>query len=263
MSSTDFAQARSIVTGASSGIGRALAVELARRKGRIALVGRRADVLEQVRDECMAAGASQAEIRPFDLADTVAIGGLVADIESRLGGAPELTIHAAGQVLIASVEDYPLADAAKLMNVNLMAGYALAKALVPRLRAKGGTIGFLSSGTAYRAMPYQWAYSASKAGIERLAEALRVELADTPVRIRVVSPGPVDTAMNSNPPSVGGAPMLSSAKTAPAPSQIAPAILAGFSSRLPRTELASRVRLVRWLSAFGAQPLDALLSRKR
>ena len=143
----------------------------------------------------------------FDLANVEGIEGLVTDIERRLGETPSLVIHGAGVLLLARVDEYPLAEAQSLMNVNLMAGFALARALVPRLKQKGGTLGFISSGTAYRAVPYQWAYAASKAGIERLAEALRVELAGSPIKVRVVSPGPVGTDMLNRPPAVGSAPM--------------------------------------------------------
>jgi NAD(P)-dependent dehydrogenase (short-subunit alcohol dehydrogenase family) len=251
-----------LVTGASSGIGRALAVELARRKARLALVGRRGEALAETRDLCLAAGAARADAWTFDLRNLPAIDGLVSEVGQRLGAPVGLAIHAAGSVLIARVEDYPIDRAQELIDVNLMAGFALARALVPRMReAGGGTIGFIASGTAYRAVPFQWAYAASKAGIERLAEALRLELAGSPVRVRVVSPGPVDTAMNSDPPTVGDAPMLSAAKAPPVPQAIAPAILAGFAGRRPRVELNRRVTITRWLSAFGAEPLDFLLRR--
>jgi short-subunit dehydrogenase len=256
-----FAEACALVTGASSGIGRALAVELARRKARLALVGRRGDALEETRQMCLAAGATRAEPLLFDLRNLSAIEGLADDAERCLGAPNNLAIHAAGSVLIARVSDYPVEKAQELMDVNLMAGFALARALVPRMRAAGGTIGFIASGTAYRAVPFQWAYAASKAGIERLAEALRLELAGSSVRVRVVSPGPVDTAMNSNPPTIGDAPMLSTGRAPPSPEAIAPAILAGFAGRRPRVELNRRVTITRWLSALGAEPLDLILSR--
>lgn len=256
-----FAEACALVTGASSGIGRALAVELAKRKARLALVGRRGDALEETGKMCLAAGAVRAEALPFDLRNLSAIEGMVGEAEQRLGAPINLAIHAAGLVLIARVSDYPVEKAQELMDVNLMAGFALARALVPRMQAGGGTIGFIASGTAYRAVPFQWAYAASKAGIERLAEALRLELAGSAVRVRVVSPGPVDTAMNANPPSVGDAPMLSAAKAPPSPQAIAPAILAGFAGNRPRVELNRRVTITRWLSAFGAEPFDFILSR--
>lgn len=259
MTSAAFSGACALITGASGGIGRALAVELARRQARVALVGRRADALEETRKLCIAAGATRAEAWTFDLRDLAAIEGLVGDVEQRMGAPLALAIHAAGSVLLARIEDYPLEEASALMTVNLLAGFALARSLVPRMRATGGTIGFISSGTAYRAVPFQWAYAASKAGIERLAEALRLELTGQPVQIRVVSPGPVDTAMNSSPRAIGGAPMLSSGKKAPSPEDIAPAILAAFAGQRARVELNRRVTITRWLSAFGAEPLDSLL----
>jgi short-subunit dehydrogenase len=248
-----------IVTGASSGIGRALALELARRGAALGLVARDPNRLEAARLDCLAAGARRAETWPFDLAEVAGIDGLVADIQTRLGEPVQLAIHAAGLVLVARVEDHPVAHTSQLINVNLLAGFALARALIPAMRVQGGTIGFISSGSAYRALPYQWAYAASKGGIERLAESLRVELADTPVRVRVVSPGPVDTAMTTNPPTIAPAVMISGKDRAPSPQATAPALLDVFAGRHARRELASRVRLARWLSAFGAEPFDTLL----
>jgi short-subunit dehydrogenase len=263
MTNPAFTGACAIVTGASSGIGRALALELARRRARLALIGRQSERLATVREECLKAGAGQVETWSFDLAALSAIEGLVSEIEARMAAPVDLAIHAAGSVLIARVEDYPVADAVSLMNVNLLAGFALARALVPRMRPHGGTIGFISSGSAYRALPFQWAYAASKAGVERLAEALRLELTGSTIRIRVVSPGPVDTEMTSKPPTIAPARMLSGARRAPAPRDVAPAMLAAFASDRPRTELAIRVRIARWLSAFGAEPFDTLLRRRR
>jgi short-subunit dehydrogenase len=262
MTATSFVRTSALVTGASSGIGRALALELSRRGARLALVARAPERLEAVRVACLSAGAALAEAVPFDLADAHSIEGLVADVDRRLGELPSLAIHAAGLVLIARVEDYPVAEAIQLLNVNLVAGFALARALAPGMRTNGGTIGFVSSGSAYRALPYQWAYAASKAGIERLAEALRVELAGTKVRVRVVSPGPVDTGMTSNPPTIPPAMMLSGMNKPPSPEAMAPAILDAFAGNRARRELAPRVRVARWLSALGAEPFDSLLKPK-
>jgi NAD(P)-dependent dehydrogenase (short-subunit alcohol dehydrogenase family) len=198
----------------------------------------------------------------FDLTRVEGIESLVGDIVQRLGETPSLAIHAAGVLLLSRVEDYPLAEARSLMDANLMAGFALARAMVPRLKQEGGTIGFISSGTAYRAVPYQWAYSASKAGLERLAEAMRVELHDTPIRVRLVSPGPISTDMLNRPPSVRSAPMLSRAKAPPTPEQIAPWILKSFAGRSARAEYNLRALIIRWLSALGAEPFDTLLRRR-
>lgn len=262
MTALPFAGACGLVTGASSGIGRALAVELARRKARLALVGRNADRLAETARLCMEAGAEKVEVFAFDLARIEEIEKLVADIEQRIGETPSLVIHAAGVLLLARADDYPLAEAQHLMNVNLMAGFALARSLVPRLKRKGGTIGFISSGAAYRAVPFQWAYAASKAGIERLAEAMRVELAGSSVKVRVVSPGPVGTDMLNKPPSVGSASMLNRVDSPPSPGKVAPWILAAFAGRRARAEYTARLSIIRWLSALGAEPFDTLLRRR-
>jgi short-subunit dehydrogenase len=263
MTDKAFTGASAIVTGASSGIGRALAVELGRRRAHLALIGRDAARLADVRDECLQAGAASAQTWPVDLADVHKIEPVVREIEARFGRPPDLAIHAAGSVLMARVEDYPVAEAAALLNVNLLAAFALARALIPAMRPRGGTIGFISSGSAYRALPYQWAYSASKAGLERLAEALRIELAGSRVQVRVVSPGPINTGMTTNPPIIAPAVSVSGKAGAPAPEAVAPAILDAFAASRARTEMAMRVRVARWLSAFGAEPFDTLLKRRK
>jgi 3-oxoacyl-[acyl-carrier protein] reductase len=252
-----------IVTGASSGIGRSLALELARRGAALGLVARNPARLEAVRSDCLAAGARRVETWHFDLSDVAGIDGLVTEVQARLSEPVQLAIHGAGLVLVARVEDHPLAQTSRLINVNLLAGFGLARALIPAMRLTGGTIGFISSGSAYRALPYQWAYAASKAGIERLAEALRVELADTEIRVRVVSPGPVDTDMTTNPPTIAPAMMVSGTERARSPQAVAPALPEAFGGRAPRREFAGRVRMARWLSAFGAEPFDTLLRRRR
>ena len=263
MSILPFTGSSALITGASNGIGRALAVELARRKAALALVGRDATRLAETERLCRHAGAVRVETFAVDLARVEEVERLVADVERCLGETPALTIHAAGALLLARVEEYPLAEAQSLLNVNLMAGFALARALVPRLRGgEGGTIGFISSGTAHRAVPFQWAYAASKAGIERLAEALRVELSGTPVKVRVVSPGPVATGMLNNPPSVGAVPMLGWVEKPPTPESLAPRILAAFAGSRGRVEMTFRLRIIRWLSALGAEPFDTLLRRR-
>jgi short-subunit dehydrogenase len=263
MSDPAFSGSCALVTGASSGIGQALAVELARRRARVALVARNAERLAAVREQCLAAGAPAVETFAVDLGDLPRIETVVRDVEQRFGQPPDVAIHAAGSVLMARVEDYPIADAVALINVNLMAAFALARALVPAMRVRGGTIGFISSGSAYRALPYQWAYAASKAGLERLAEALRVELAGSSVRVRIVSPGPIDTAMTSNPPTIAPAVSVSGKADVPAPQAVAPAILDAFAGGRARTEMALRVRVARWLSALGAEPFDSLLKRRK
>lgn len=262
MTSLPFTRSCALVTGASSGLGRALAVELARRKARLALVGRDAGRLAETARLCTEVGATDVEAFAFDLTRIEGIEKLVDDIEQRMGETPSLVIHAAGVLLLARVEEYPLAEAQWLMNVNLMAGFALARSLVPRLKRNGGTIGFISSGTACRAVPFQWAYAASKAGIERLCEAMRVELAGTSVKVKVVSPGPVATDMLNKPPSVGSAPMLSRVDSPPSPEKIAPWILAAFAGRRARAEYTVRLSIIRWLAALGAEPFDTLLRRR-
>ena len=76
-------------------------------------------------------------------------------------------------------------------------------------------------------------------------------------------PGPIDTAMTTNPPTIPPAVSVSGKAGVPTPTAVAPALLDAFAGRRPRTEMALRVRVARWLSAFGAEPFDRLLKRRK
>src|SRR5258708_7790592 len=176
-----------ILTGASSGIGRALAVRLAAEHAALALVGRNATSLAAVVAECRAASAKSVGGHVIDLAAVETIEGRVRDIVADWGQVPDMVIHSAGVGLVGRVEETPVAAMQECLSVHTVAALALARAVLPGMRSRGsGRLVLISSGTAWYGVPGEAVYSAAKAALERIAEALAIELKGSGVTVTVV-----------------------------------------------------------------------------
>lgn len=180
-----------LLTGASSGIGAALARELARRGYRLALTARRRDRLEALADECRALGAEVA-VLPADLADTGAAARLVDDAVAALGGLGVL-INNAGYGLPAQFADADPADLVRQLDVNLVAPILLARSALPHLIEGRGTIINVGSSITAVAVPAFGVYGTAKAGLAYWNDALRREVGRRGVKVCLVEPGPVRT----------------------------------------------------------------------
>jgi NAD(P)-dependent dehydrogenase (short-subunit alcohol dehydrogenase family) len=180
-----------VVSGAGSGLGREIALELARRGYELALLGRRQAPLEET---LVLAGAGEGSlILPCDVRDAVALERCAEEIRSRWGAA-DLVVPAAGVVSIAPVEETTPDDFAAILDTNLTGVFLLVRALLPAMKARGrGWIIPLLSVAARRGFPGWSAYCASKWGLAGLVAALREELKGTGVRITALYPGATDT----------------------------------------------------------------------
>lgn len=189
---------RVLITGAGSGIGRALARELASREAALALVGRRAEPLAETAALAADAGATAHTITA-DLGDDGEPERVVGKAVAALGGL-DVVINSAGNVRGGPFEDAAIADLDAMMQVNLRAPILLARAALPHLRAAGARHGHaalvgIASLAAQVGLPYYAVYGATKAGVSLFQEALRRELHGSGVHVVTVFPGPVDTAM--------------------------------------------------------------------
>ena len=188
-----------LVTGATDGVGRALAVHAAELGAQVILHGRNVRKLEAVYDEIEAIeGAPRPSIAVLDLATagSDAYAALADSIEREFGRLDGL-VHNAGILgNRLSIEQYNPAEWQQVLHVNLTAAFILTQALLPLLkRSEDPTIIFTSSGVGRVAKPFWGAYAVSKFGTEALAAILAGETGHTGLRVNCINPGPVRTKM--------------------------------------------------------------------
>ena len=188
-----------LVTGASDGIGKALAVHIAGLGAQVVLHGRNTKKLEAVYDQITnLIEAPRPSIAVLDLAtaDSDAYSSLVTSIEQEFGR-PDGLVHNAGilgQRL--SIEQYDIAEWQRVMHVNLTVPFVLTQALLPLLRQSvEPSIIFTSSGVGRVGKAFWGAYSVSKFGTEALSQILADENRHTPLRVNCINPGPIRTSM--------------------------------------------------------------------
>jgi NADP-dependent 3-hydroxy acid dehydrogenase YdfG len=181
-----------VITGAASGIGEALARNLAAQGARLLLADLHVERLDAVVAELRAGGA-ECLAQPCDVADPAAVNAL-ADAALRAWGGADVVINNAGVGLVAPVHSLDLADAHWLMNINFWGVVHGSRAFTPQLQArKDGVIVNISSIFAMVSMPTQSIYNASKAAVRGFSDALREELRDSGVRVLCVHPGGIQT----------------------------------------------------------------------
>jgi short-subunit dehydrogenase len=183
---------RVVITGASSGIGQALASEYARRGATLGLIARREQVLQE-----FAAGLKvQAAVYPLDVRDAAGMARAGEDFCARLGS-PDVVIASAGVSAGTSTERS--ADRAvfqEILDVNVMGMVNTFAPFLPALRAAGsGTLVGIASVAGFRGIPGSGAYSGSKAAAITYLESLRVELRGSGIAVVTICPGYIDTPM--------------------------------------------------------------------
>jgi len=183
-----------LVTGASSGIGRATAVALASEGATVVLSGRRRGLLEDCAAE-IAAGGGVAEAAPLDVTDEPAVEACVADLLRRHGRL-DLLVSAAGKnTTRRNLRDLTTAEWRLVLDANLTGPYLLVRATLPSMRARGaGTIVVVGSAAALFPGPMSGVgYSASKAGVSALVKSINAEERRFGIRACAIQVGEVDT----------------------------------------------------------------------
>lgn len=181
-----------LVSGASRGIGLAVARDLVANGARVAMLARGADALRAAAREL---GSSALPIAA-DAADRNAMERTAAAVLEHFGAAPDLLVNNAGLFALAPVSDTTADDLARTLDVNLVAPFTLIRAFLPAMRARGsGHVISIGSIADRHTFPENGAYAASKFGLRALHQVLRAELRGSGVRVSLVSPGPVDTAI--------------------------------------------------------------------
>ncbi|MFM7419456.1 MAG: SDR family NAD(P)-dependent oxidoreductase [Alphaproteobacteria bacterium] len=188
-----------LITGASRGIGAALALELAKLGAQCVLVARTQGGLEEVDDAIRSAGGKPATLLPFDLQkaekDIDMIGPSIVERFGRL----DILVHNAGALnKLTPVAHIEPRDWAEVVAVNLTASWRLIRSCDPPLRASdAGRAVFVTSGRVLRPRAYWGMYGASKAGMEHLVMTWAQEVEATPLRVNLVDPDIVATKMRA------------------------------------------------------------------
>lgn len=183
-----------LVTGASSGIGRATAIRAARSGDHVALLARGQGPLEQVADLCAQEGAASTMVLPTDVGDDEAVRAAVAAVLGRHGRIDGV-VHAAGVVAYGRTEQIPPEVFERVLRTNLLGTVAVARHVLPGMRERdAGTFVQIGSLLAHIAVPTMSPYVVSKWGVRALLRQLEIENRDRRgVRFCYLSPGGVDT----------------------------------------------------------------------
>lgn len=180
------------ITGASSGIGEALAFALAREGSRLVLSARNHQKLEKIKEKCLKY-TPYCIVQPLDISDTLSLEEVVNEVMTKTGKI-DILINNAGRSQRSLAKETPLKIDRDIMEINFFGQVALTKLVLPHmLREKSGHLVVISSITGKFGFPMRTAYSASKHAIQGFFESLRAELKADNIKVTIVSPGRIKT----------------------------------------------------------------------
>jgi NAD(P)-dependent dehydrogenase (short-subunit alcohol dehydrogenase family) len=187
-----------VITGASSGIGRAAALRFADEGASLAIFARRGHVLEEVAEECRERGADVLVV-PGDVTDAAALDRLARNTAGRYGRI-DVWVNNAAVHLFAPIEDAPVEVWHRVVETNLFGTFHGVRAVLPWMREQGsGVIINVASVLSKVGSPWQSAYVASKYGVRGVSDCVRQEVRDLKdLRVCTVLPGPIDTPLFQN-----------------------------------------------------------------
>ena len=190
----EFAEKVVLVTGATSGIGRACAMKFASAGARIAAVGRNEEALAKLSKE-IGDASGRTLLLQADLSLAQEAERVVNQTIEHAGGI-DVLVNAAGNIATGTIEDTSLEAWDAMLNINLRAVFYLTQKAVPSLIERHGNVVNVSSVTGLRAFPGVLAYCVSKAGVDQLTRCAALELAAKGVRVNAVNPGVVVTEIH-------------------------------------------------------------------
>jgi short-subunit dehydrogenase len=254
---------RIILTGASEGIGRALALELAARGARLALAARDRDRLETLAQACRARGGDALAV-PTDVTNTQDLEWLVAESLKAFGGI-DAVVHNAGITMWSRFD--ALADLSifeRIMEVNYQAPVRLTALTLPHLRESRGLIVAIASLAGLTGVPERSAYSGSKHAMVGFFDSLRIELAGTGVDVSVIAPDFVVSEIHKRAIGPDGEPLgtspMKQSKIMTA-EECARQIARAMEKRQRLLVMSARGKLGRWLKLLAPSLIDRLAAR--
>ncbi len=184
-----------VITGASKGLGRAMALALGKAGARLALVSRNAQLLQETVDAVRACNAG-CELFQADVTDEAQVRKLEAEFQARYGKI-QILINNAGVNVRKPVTEFTLAEWNFVIQTNLTGVFLMCRSLVPLMTGQSyGRILNLTSIMSHVALPGRTAYAASKSGLLGFTRALALEVAPEGITVNGISPGPIATEMN-------------------------------------------------------------------
>jgi 3-oxoacyl-[acyl-carrier protein] reductase len=242
-----------VVTGASSGIGRAAALAFAEKGMRLALLARSENSLSEVADKARACGASDAVYFICDVRDETAVDRAIAEALDRFGRI-DVLINSAGLSLNGEVDGYSLEDWNAVISANLTGTFLTCRAVASAMKRQGGgQIINISSGAGRNGIKEMAAYCASKFGVIGFTESFALEVRNQNIRVSVLLPGSVATdfsrvAKRDTAKSSGGSKEIGYSMT---PEEVASVIVA-MLEQPPQA----------WMSEVTLRPLNLELKRR-
>ncbi len=185
-----------VVTGASKGLGKQMAIALAQEGAVVALVARSGELLEKIKVEIEAQGG-KAHFFVADVREEAEVGRMAWQVREA-AGAPDILINNAGINLRKPLHEFSLEEWHRVMQTNLDSAFLCTRAFVPgMIEKKFGRVINIASTMAHVALAYRTAYCTSKAGLLGMTKALALELAPHGITANAISPGPFATEMNT------------------------------------------------------------------
>jgi short-subunit dehydrogenase len=260
----DFRGKSIIITGASAGIGAALAAALARRGARLTLGARSAEALEEVARGCHEAGGEAVSLAT-DVTDPEACRRLVATAMDRFGGVDVLVNNAGISMWgrFDEIEDLSLFE--RIIRVNYLGSVYCTHFALPALKASRGLVVAISSLTGKTGVPTRTGYAASKHAMQGFFDSLRIELRGSGVNVLVVSPGYVATEIRSRalgPAGVSlGASPRDEARGNMSVDECVRLILEAMEKRKRELVMTARARFGLWLKLLAPELVDRIADR--
>jgi len=254
---------RIILTGASEGIGRALALALASRGARLALAARDRERLESLAQECRTRGGEALAV-PTDVTNQQDLEWLVAETVKSFGGL-DAVIHNAGITMWSrfdALQDFTIFE--RIMEVNYLAPVRLTALTLPHLRQSRGLIVAVASLAGLTGVPERSGYAASKHAMIGFFDSLRIELAGTGVDVSVVAPDFVVSeihkrAIGPDGEPLGASPMMQ--QKIMTADECAARIVRAMEKRQRLLLMSRRGRLGRWLKLLAPAVIDRISAR--